>query len=172
MGGSEPFLGMLLLIPYNFTPLGWQLCDGSLLPISQYDALYALLGTTYGGDGVNTFGVPDLRGRTAVGAGQGQGLQNYLQGQVAGAENITVTTQTLASHSHPSLCSDVTQSGSVPNGAVIAAGPAIYSSTTSGASLAPATIQKTGGDQSHNNMQPYQVLKWVISLQGIFPSQG
>jgi len=143
MGGDEPFIGMLLLVPYNFTPRGWQLCDGSLLSISQNEALFNLLGTTYGGDGINTFGVPDLRGRTALSAGQGRGLQNYQQGEIAGTENVTLTTQTLASHTHPSLCSPATQNSSVPNGAVIAAGPAIFASSTSGASLAQLQQART-----------------------------
>src|SRR5271166_2207468 len=97
---SEPFVGQVIAVGFNFAPVGWALCQGQLLPISEYAALYQLLGTTYGGDGQNTFGLPDLRGRAALGMGQGSGLQSYNIGQLGGSESVTVTAGQFAAHTH------------------------------------------------------------------------
>jgi microcystin-dependent protein len=172
MGGNEPYLGMLMAVAFNFAPRGWAICDGSVLNISQNDALFTLLGTTFGGDGINTFGLPDLRGRSAIGTGQGPGLSSYLTGESSGVENVTVTIPQMTAHSHVSTCASQTQNSAVPNNSVLASGPAIYASPSTGTSLAPATITISGGSQPHNNMQPCLALNWVISLEGIFPSQN
>jgi microcystin-dependent protein len=164
MGGSQPYIGMLMAVAFNFAPRGWAICDGSLLTIAEYDTLFTLLGTTFGGDGINTFGLPDLRGRSAIGAGQ-----SYVAGQSSGVESVTVTTLQMAAHSHVSNCTSQTQNGAVPNNAVLAAGPAIYGLPSTGSSLAPGTITISGGSQPHNNIQPCLALNWAIALEGIFP---
>jgi microcystin-dependent protein len=97
---SEPYLGQVIAVGFNFAPVNWALCQGQLLPISQYTALFQLLGTTYGGDGVSTFGLPDLRGRAALGMGQGSGLQSYVLGQLGGVESVTLTANQFAGHTH------------------------------------------------------------------------
>ena len=113
----EPFLGQLMLVPYNFAPRGWAFCEGQLLPISQYSALFSLLGTTYGGDGRTTFGLPDLRGRVPIGAGQGPGLSNYVLGAKSGVEQVTLTGSQIPSHSHAASTQSASESnptGNVP----------------------------------------------------------
>jgi microcystin-dependent protein len=165
----EPFLGQLMCVGFNFAPVGWALCDGSLLPISQNTALFSLLGTTYGGDGVTTFGLPDLRGRLPIGAGQGPGLQPYTQGQTAGSEGVTLVGPQLPLHTHPVACS-TEESGSLsPANAVFASHPAGF--TASGnAAMGGAMLAPSGGSQSHANLQPYIVINWIIATEGIFPS--
>lgn len=168
----ESYVGQLLLVPYNFAPEGWALCNGQLLPISQYDVLFQLIGTTYGGDGINTFALPDLRGRNPVGMGQGPGRSNYVLGQTAGVETVTLTVAQMPTHSHVSGCSANTQSSTLPNAAVLAAGPSAYTATAPNAQLAPSSISSTGGSIPHNNLQPYLTMNWIISLFGIYPSQS
>lgn len=168
MGGSTPYVGMLLLVPYNFAPVGWQFCAGQLLPISQNEALFSLIGTTFGGDGQNTFGLPDLRGRTPVHAGSG-----YTLGQSGGVESVTLTTAQLPSHSHLINASSNAQSSSAPANNVLGSGPLTY--VTNGQPndvMAPASIASNGGNQPHNNLQPFLTLNWIICMNGIFPSRS
>jgi microcystin-dependent protein len=169
----DQFVGQIVLAGFNFAPAGWHFCDGSLLPISQYDVLFNLIGTTFGGDGVNTFALPDLRGRTAVGQGTGPGLSTYVMGQISGSEFVTISSQTYPSHNH--LLSGTTADGNAqnPTGAVVGTGVNIYKDETptltmNGAMCGPAT----GLGNPHENRQPYQVCNWIISLFGIYPSQG
>jgi microcystin-dependent protein len=172
---SEPFLGELKLVPYNFAPRGWMYCDGSLLSIAQNTALFALLGTTYGGDGQVTFAVPDLRGRVGNSVGQGPGLSNYFQGQMSGSEAVTLTTSQLPAHTHQmnvqsgagGLAGPVNNHSAqapLPNGNSFAAPAGINGAMPGG------TITAAGGNQPHDNVQPYLVLSYVIALEGIFPS--
>ncbi len=166
----EPFIGQLMCVGFNFAPKGWALCNGALLPISSNTALFSLLGTTYGGDGVTTFALPDLRGRMPLGFGQAPGLQNYVQGQKAGTETVTLTVGEIPAHSHTARCFSGDPSDTTPVNGVPAAGGSY--SLTADSNMAAAMIQPAGGNQPHPNMQPYLVVNWIIALQGIFPSRS
>jgi microcystin-dependent protein len=178
---SDPFIGEIRLFGGNFPPLGWAFCDGAIVPISENDALFALIGTIYGGDGQTTFALPDLRSRVPVQQGTGPG-QTYVIGQPGGIENVTLTPQQLPGHSH-SLTS-VGAAGTSATGAATALlsdmGPSGTTKTfTYGAfngatsvALNAATIAPTGGNQSHNNIQPSLATNFIISLFGIFPARN
>jgi microcystin-dependent protein len=175
----EPFLGSLLLVPYNFAPQGWALCNGQLLPISQNTALFSLLGTTYGGDGVSTFALPDLRGRVPISAGQGPGLQNYSLGQSGGAESATLGVNQLPVHTHSvnAVSSEATSTSPANNylaaskgGSVT--GGAIYSSSQPNTTLNAGTIGPAGSGQPVDIRPPYLTFNWIIALQGIYPSRS
>ncbi len=179
----EPFLGQIILVGFNFAPRGWAFCNGQLLSIAQHSALFSLLGTTYGGDGRTTFGLPDLRGRCAVGMGQGPGLSNYTQGERAGQENVTLLQTQMPAHTHTLGASSAIGTVSDPADAVIAnnqvtieRGKTIPASAfiQSGPTVAmnAQAIQTTGGNQAHENRQPYIAMNYVIALEGIFPSRN
>jgi len=169
---SQPFVGQLLLVPYNFNPSGYFFCQGQLIAISEFEALFNLIGTTYGGDGQNTFALPDMRGRTAVGTGTGSTGTSYVIGERAGLEQVTLTTSQLPQHTHGFACSTAAQGSAVPNNAVPASGPSIYNAGVPSVNFAPGSITMAGGNQPHSNLQPYLVLNWCIAWAGIFPSQG
>ncbi len=176
----EPFLGSLLLVPYNFAPTGWALCNGQLLPISQNTALFSLIGTTYGGDGVSNFALPDLRGRVPISAGQGPGLQAYQLGQSGGAETATLTVGNLPSHNHSvNAVSTAATSKSPANqllatstGASVAGAPDIYASASPNSTLAANAVGQTGSNQPFNVLSPYLTFNWIIALQGVYPSRS
>ncbi len=169
---SEPFIGEIRTFGFTFAPRGWATCEGQLLPIAQNEALFALLGTTYGGDGRTTFALPDLRGRVAVGNGQGQGLSLYRQGQRGGEEQVTLTADQLPSHSHDVRARDRRGGSRRPVGRFLAR-------VTRGRSYAaeqdalmhPEMVAETGGGQPHPNLQPHLALNVCIALQGVFPSR-
>jgi microcystin-dependent protein len=175
-----PYVGEIRMFAGTFAPVGWFLCDGSLQSISQYQVLYAVLGTTYGGDGVSTFALPDLRGRIPVGMGQGPGLSNYVIGQKSGSENVTLLTGNLPSHNHSLNASGTIGTAAAPGtGSVFAKCPATFigylSPTASGAvsrTLAPASVTNSTGGQPHPNMMPGIGLNFIISWQGIYPQQS
>lgn len=173
---GQPFVGEIRMFAGNFAPAGWMFCDGQLLPISENDTLFTLIGTTYGGDGQSTFALPDLRGRFPIHQGQGPGISNnYQLAQSLGAESVTITTQSMPSHTHPSLCSSGGQ-GQVadPTGGVSAPSDALqYGPGAAGGFMGGSPILSTiaGGSQPHDNMTPYLVVSYIISLFGIFPSQ-
>ena len=169
---SEPFVGEIMLVPYNFAPTGWAFCNGQLLPISQNTALFSLLGTMYGGNGQSTFALPDLRGRVAISLGQGPGLSPRDQGETGGSESVALTLQQIPQHNHPVNVS------SSPGTSAQAAGNHLHASTfgnsyaaTPDGTMAADAIGQTGGGQPHNNLQPYLTLNYVIALQGIFPTR-
>jgi microcystin-dependent protein len=168
-----PFLGQLMLFPFNFPPKGWALCQGQLLPINQYQALFSLLGTTYGGDGRTTFGLPDLRGRTPVSMGTGINL-----GEKGGSETHTLNTNEIPGHNHTINGTTAAVNAPGPGGNLLAqtsgTGTAIYmqNPTTIDSPLNAATIAPYGGGQPHENRSPYLVLNWCIALIGIFPSRN
>lgn len=169
---AQPFIGQLLLVGFNFQPVGYAYCAGQLLAISQNDALFALIGTTYGGDGQQTFALPDLRGRLTIHQGTGLGLSPYVIGQLGGVEQVTLTTNQLPQHSHPAACSSVTQNSNDPSGKYLAAaGDSRYGASTA-ATMAAGMVSSAGGNQPHDNRQPYLALNWIIALQGIFPSRN
>lgn len=178
---AEPFLGEIEAFPYNFAPNGWAFCAGQLLPINQYQALFSLLGTTFGGNGTTTFALPDLRGRIANAFGQGPGLGNYILGQSGGEETHTLNVAETPSHSHTIAAVNNGQTGgtNVPSGSVTlgsgyasetgSPGVNIYSSAPP--SIAMGSLGGAGG-QPHENRMPFLGLNYCIALQGIFPSRN
>jgi microcystin-dependent protein len=170
--GESPYIGEILLVPYNFAPHNWAFCNGQLLPINQNQALFALLGTTFGGNGTTNFALPDLRGRSPIGAGQGPGLLPYTLGEIGGQETVTLTVNQLPAHDHPAFGSTNQATTANPAGAVWATQTrlAIYSSATDSSHMFPSG--PTGGTQAHDNRSPYLTLNYIISLFGIFPSQN
>jgi microcystin-dependent protein len=172
---SDPYIGEIRMFGSSFAPAGWADCSGQLMPISQNDALFTLIGTTYGGDGQETFGIPDLQGRAPMHAGQGPGIsQNYTIGEQAGVESVTLTVQQIPVHTHPYMASNQLGQGGQPNGgyhAQVSTG-ALYNEPLDPIVAMNATMaQPTGGSQPHENMQPYLVIRFIISLFGIYPSQ-
>jgi microcystin-dependent protein len=167
---AEPYLGEIRLGGWNFAPVGWALCDGSTLSIAQNDALFALVGTTYGGNGETTFSLPNLLGRVPVHQGS-----SYLMGQTAGAETVTLTTAQLPEHQHTLKVSSAEATTGMPTSNFPATAPLAlgyaYSSQTSNTTMG-AVIEAVGGSQPHSNLQPFLCITYVIALQGIFPSQG
>ena len=168
----EPFLGQLMLVPYNFAPQGWAFCNGQIMSIAQNSALFSLLGTTYGGNGQTTFALPDLRGRVAISAGQGPGLQNYSLGEVAGSESITLISTQMPAHTHlvgaSTGSAQATPDNAFPGSDTSTQIYDLAASTT----MNPQMIQPAGGSQPHENRQPYLVLNYIIALQGIYPSRS
>lgn len=164
---AEPFLGELRIVSFNFAPKGWALCNGQQLPINQNQALFALFGTTYGGNGQTTFALPDLRGRAAFHLGDG-----LTQGQAGGEVAHTLTLQEMPQHIH--FGNAATADGDVPTpaGSMLAAFNNGYGGPSALTSLIPASISNVGGSQPHENMSPFLVLNYIVALQGIFPSQN
>jgi microcystin-dependent protein len=161
---AEPFLSEIRIMSFNFAPKGWALCNGQLLPINQNQALFSLLGTTYGGNGQTNFALPDLRGRVSMHVGNGHTL-----GERAGQEAHTITMQELPAHLHQvKVFND--NSNATPAGNFFAAAATAYHPAPPNTNLAQNTITNTGGSQPHQNMQPFLVLSFCIALQGIFPS--
>ncbi|PYR73729.1 MAG: phage tail protein [Acidobacteria bacterium] len=172
---SQPFIGEIRMFGGNFAPAGWAMCQGQLLDISQNDALFNLIGTTYGGDGQSTFGLPDLRGRAPVHQGQGPGItQNYVIGEKGGVEGVTITTAQTPIHTHPLTASSDSANQITGANAVLAAPVSLSTYYAADADTArnAAAIQPEGGSQPHNNMQPFLVVTFIIALSGVFPSQN
>lgn len=170
---AEPFLGEIRTFGFNFAPQGWAMCNGQLLPISQNTALFALLGTFYGGNGTTTFALPNLQGRVGIQQGQGQGLSPYNIGQVGGSETVTLIQNQMPAHSHGVAASDGNASGTRPGGSVLGrVQSAIYSAAPDGTTMNPAMIATVGGSQPFGIIQPYLCLNFCIALQGIFPSRN
>ena len=166
---GQPYVGEIRIFAGNFAPAGWMFCSGQLLPISQYDTLFNLIGTTYGGDGQNTFALPDLRGRIPLHFGNNGG-NSFVQGQSAGVESVTLTTQQIPGHSHACLVNGNQAATNFPNGNFLAAGPTMYIVDSQSATMSPLSVSSVGGSQPHNNFQPYLCVNFIISLFGIFPS--
>lgn len=169
---SQPLLGEIRIFGGSFAPAGWAFCDGSLLSISEYDALFTLIGTTYGGDGEETFGLPDLRGRSAVHAGRGPGLsQDYVLGEQGGVEQVTLGTQQIPSHTHVPVAT-ATPTSAAPSNSVVWSSQAAtaYAPVDPAANLAGGAMLPAGGSQPHDNMPPYLVISYIIALYGVFPS--
>ena len=168
---AQPFVGQLLLVGFNFTPAGWLACNGQLVPISEFETLFNLIGTTFGGDGQSTFGLPDLRGRVPVHMGS-NGSSNYVLGQTGGVETVTLTINQMPQHTHTQIGSSVVQNSSDPAGNFLAVAGDHRYGPSSATPMAPGMISQVGGSQPHDNLQPYLALNWIISAFGIFPSQN
>ncbi len=169
----DPFLGEIRLFPYTFTPRDWVACEGQLLQISEFNALYALLGTLYGGDGRTSFGVPDLRGRVAIGQGT-----NRVTGQIGGHEYVQLNTNQLPAHNHLLKCDNDTEDprglDQSPNGRYVAntqdENTKIYGVDPTG-HMKNDTVENTGGNEAHENMPPFLCMRYCMATQGIFPSR-
>lgn len=172
---SEPFIAEIRVLPYNFAPRGWARCDGQLLPISQNTALFSLLGTNFGGDGKVTFGLPNLQDRFAMGAGDGPGLTPRSLGEITGQANVTLTSAEMPAHSH-TLMAGLTPNASSPAGAVMSptasGGGNVYRAPGALAGMAAGSVGPAGGNQPHNNRQPYLGLQFCIAMQGIYPPRS
>lgn len=171
---QQPYIGNIMLFAGNFAPRGWVFCDGRLLSIANDTALYALLGTTYGGDGITTFAVPDLRSRVPIHQGTGPGLSNYVIGQQSGTETVTLLNTQIPIHTHPVAVSSSAASTGTPSSSVTlgVAAAEIYIADTADGVMNAQSISVAGGSQPHDNLQPYLALNYVIAIDGIFPSQN
>lgn len=180
---SQPYVGQILMFGGNFAPAGWMMCAGQTLPISENDVLFNLIGTTYGGDGEETFMLPNLQSRVPIHMGQGSGLSNYQIGQTGGTENVTLTTQQIPSHNHMvQVVNNPASSQFTPSGSTIlcdessSAGagnnPFTWAANDAGTQvqLKAGQVANTGGSQPHENLQPYLAVNYVISLFGVYPS--
>ncbi len=164
---AQPYVGELRMFAGNFAPAGWMFCEGQLLPISEYETLFNLIGTTYGGDGESTFALPDLRGRIPIHQGNG-----FILAETGGAEEITLTVNQIAAHAHVLLASSRVAVEPNPGGGVLADSSwnDAYSPDSATVNLAATSIGSVGGSQPHTNFQPYLCVDFIISLFGIFPS--
>ncbi len=170
---ASPFIGELRLFAGNFAPAGWFLCQGQLLAIADFDTLFTLIGTTYGGDGQTTFALPDLRGRVPVHQGSGPGLSSQVIGEQGGAETVTLSTAQMPAHSHTQMATLAPASAAAGPGGGLLAVTAIkvYGIGAPSTAMAPGAIAPAGGGQPHDNMAPFLALNYIISAFGIFPSQ-
>ena len=170
---SEPFIGEIRMFGGNFAPRGWAFCNGQLLSIAANTALFSLLGTTYGGDGRVTFGLPNLQGRFPMHWGSGPGLTPRTIGEMAGVESVTLVSTQMPAHSHAVVASSATPTTADPSGAMLPVGSSrIYATAAAGATMAPQTVAAAGGSQPHENMPPYQAVSFIIALEGIYPSRS
>ncbi|MDZ4812661.1 MAG: tail fiber protein [Pseudomonadota bacterium] len=164
---AQPYVGEIRMFAGNFAPAGWMFCEGQLLPISENETLFQLIGTTYGGDGQSTFALPDLRGRLPMHQGN-----SFILAETGGAEEVTLTVSQIPAHSHAALGSAVNGSQVNPNNALLASSTVIqlYAVETANAAMAANSVSPVGGSQPHTNFQPYLCVDFIISLFGIFPS--
>ncbi|MEO8275578.1 MAG: tail fiber protein [Thermoanaerobaculia bacterium] len=164
---AQPYVGEVRMFAGNFAPAGWMFCEGQLLPISEYETLFNLIGTTYGGDGQSTFALPDVRGRIPIHQGN-----SFILAETGGAEETTLSVNQLPAHSHPFLASSGPATASTPIGNLVAesATISIYIQDVSNSNFSPSAITSVGGSQPHSNFQPYLCVDFIISLFGIFPS--
>ncbi len=175
---TDPFVAEIRIFPFNFAPRGWAWCDGQLLPIAQNTALFSLLGTTYGGDGRTTFALPNLQGRAPMHPGQGPGLSQHHLGEAAGTETVTLLESEMPSHAHAlvaSLGATDEEGERNPAGNYTGVPPlaqAFYGPANSLAAMSANTIAPAGGNQPHNNLQPYLTLYFCIALQGVYPPRS
>jgi microcystin-dependent protein len=169
---AQPFIGEIILFGGNFAPSGYALCNGQLMPVSQNTALFSLLGTTYGGDGVMTFGLPDLRGRIPMHQGQGAGLSNRAMGEIAGVETVTLTTAQMPPHNHGLNAQSGNGDQASPQGNYWAASTLRQYAAPSNSAMNPACIGNAGGSQPHSNIMPFLAVNFAIAVAGIYPSRN
>ena len=172
---ADPFVAEIRIVPFNFPPTGWAMCNGQLMPISQNTALFALLGTTYGGDGKSTFALPDLRGMTAMHPGQGQGLSLRDLGQIGGSETVTLLQSEIPVHTHTAQGFALAASTKTPSAETALArgfgGSPYKVAGTNMQMMAPQTLSLAGGGLPHNNLMPYLTMLYIIAMQGVFPQR-
>jgi microcystin-dependent protein len=166
---SEPFLSEIKIVSFNYAPKGWAQCNGQFMPINQNQALFALLGTTYGGNGQTTFALPNLKGRVPISFGNG-----HVLGEAAGSTSVTINQQTMPQHLHfaQGTSNSSGNVGTAGNALLAATNVTVYGPAAALVALDPASVTNVGGSQPHNNMMPYLVLNFIIALQGIFPSRN
>jgi microcystin-dependent protein len=170
---SEPFLAEVRLVSFNFAPRGWAFCDGQMLPISQNQSLYSLIGTTYGGDGRTSFALPDLRGRTPIHVGRSNGGEHHALGQKSGEETVALAADEMPQHTHALQATNSSGTETAPQGDVLAeASLPVYESFATGVQMGNGSVTNVGGNQAHENMQPYLALNFCIALRGLFPSRN
>jgi microcystin-dependent protein len=171
---DQPFIGLIAAVAFEFAPKGWAFCAGQIMPIAQNQALFSLLGTTYGGNGQTTFALPDLRGRAALSSGQGPSLQNYTLGEIGGSETVALSQQQMPPHTHQVGATTSVASIAAVNGNLLADTTiSAYREGTAGApTLMGNMVANSGASQPHSNQQPYLALNFVIALTGIFPSRN
>jgi microcystin-dependent protein len=168
---ADPFVAEIRIFPFNFAPRGWAWCDGQLLPLSQNTALFSLLGTTYGGNGKSNFALPDLQGRSPMHPGQGPGLSLHDLGETGGSETVTLLESEIPSHTHAVSASLADGISQTPIAEKLATGVGIagYGPNATLVAMSPSALAPAGGDQPHNNLQPYLTFYFNIALQGVFP---
>ena len=170
---SDQYIGEIRMFGGNFAPSGWALCNGQLLNISQNTALFAIIGTFYGGNGVNTFALPNMQSRVPVHQGQGPGLSPYVIGELGGVENVTLLTQQMPAHGHGLNAVGGNAGTDQPsNGLLAKAAAQVYSTAAHNTTMSPSMIAPSGGNQPHENIQPYLCVTFIIALVGIFPSRN
>lgn len=172
---ADPFVAEIRIFPFNFAPMGWAWCDGQLMPLAQNTAIFSLLGTTYGGNGKSNFALPDIRGRAVMHPGQGPGLSLHNLGETGGSETVSLLESEIPAHSHALRASIDGATDDTPQGNILANTSAtgnIYTSIASLASMSDVSLAPAGGDQPHNNLQPYLTFYFCIALQGVFPPIG
>ena len=171
----DPFIAEIKLFAGNFPPRGWAFCEGQLLPVSQNTALFSIIGTIYGGDGRTTFGLPDLRGRVAIGPGNGPGLSSYREGQRGGVEHVILTQSQMPAHSHGVRAVTTVGNSADPTGRLLANTSGLdreYSDAAANTTMNGTMIANTGGNLSHENRQPFLAVYYIIALQGVYPSRS
>ena len=168
---SSPYVGEIRIFCGNFAPVGWAFCNGALISIAQNSVLFQLIGTTYGGDGVNTYALPNLQSRVAVHAGTSSS-GTYILGQLSGQENVTITSQTMPQHTHAAVAQAGEGNAASPVGGYFAASSADQYAATATGTTAVAMLENSGGSLPHNNLQPYLAINYIISQFGVFPSQN
>jgi microcystin-dependent protein len=169
---SQPFVGQLLAVGFNFAPSGWNFCNGQLLSISEFSTVFQLIGTTYGGDGQSTFAVPDLRSRIPVHQGTYQGTP-YVMGQQSGVESVTISASQYPAHTHNFVANTSGTGVNTPGTNTVGGNVKMFRNQAPATLMSSAMIGSSGGgNQPHSNLQPYLCLNWVISLFGVFPSQS
>jgi microcystin-dependent protein len=171
---GEPFVGEIRMFGGSFAPAGWAFCNGATIPISENDTLFTLIGTTYGGDGQETFQLPDLQGRVPMHQGTGKDGVTYTIGEKSGTESVTLSTNQIPIHTHPMLGSTSIANDPNPTNNVVAESSLMttYIAANPAVAMAPASITPVGGSQPHENMQPYLCITFIISLFGVFPTQS
>lgn len=169
---SEPFIAEIRIFAGNFAPRFWAFCDGQLLPISQNTALFSLVGTTYGGDGRTSFGLPNLKGRAPMHPGRGPGLTSRRLGQWGGQSSIQLSTAQIPNHDHDVRADEEDGESDDPNGKVLGVGNTMFKAVNPNVNFHSSVVSVTGGNQPHNNEQPYLALNFIIALQGLYPQRS